>query len=252
VRSRLAAASSGNSYQVWFPLTVYATARLFDVVLILVAARHQVDLPKGPGYGSVASSWDGGWYLRIASHGYPTTIPRDPGGHALQNQWGFYPLYPFIVGAIMGITGAGFMVAAPTLSLLLGAGAVIVMFRLVNQGSGRLAASATVLLTCTYMAAPAMQIAYTESLALLLVCSALLLLRNRRYGWLVLVLAMLALTRGVALAFVPVLAVHGICRYRRIFPLILTSVGKNDVEDSAKARGVNPGWGNVPMRMQEP
>jgi hypothetical protein len=60
-----------------------------------------------------------------------------------------------------------------------------------------------------------MQIAYTESLALLLVCSALLLLRNRRYGWLVLVLAMLALTRGIALAFVPVLAVHGICRYRR-------------------------------------
>jgi hypothetical protein len=214
LRSRIAAASSGNSYQVWFPLTVYAITRLFDVVLILVAARHQVDLPKGPSYGSMTSNWDGGWYLRIAAHGYPSTIPRDPGGHPLQNQWGFYPLYPFIVGAIMGITGAGFTVVAPTLSLLLGAAAVIVMFRLINQGSGRFAASATVLLTCTYMAAPAMQIAYTESLALLLVCSALLLLRNRRYGWLVPVLIMLALTRAIALAFVPVLVVHGISRYR--------------------------------------
>jgi hypothetical protein len=215
LRSRLIVASSGSSYQVWFPLTVYAITRLADLVLILVAARHQVDLPNGGTYGSLASNWDGQWYLSIATHGYPTTIPRDTGGSALQNPWGFYPAYPFIAGAIMRISGLGFTVVAPILSFLLGAGAVIVMFRLINQGSGRFAASATVLLTCTYMAAPAMQIAYTESLALLLVCSALLLLRNRRYGWLVPVLVMLALTRAIALAFVPVLVVHGISRYRR-------------------------------------
>jgi hypothetical protein len=215
MRSRLNAASSKNSYQVWFPLAVYAIARLIDLVLILIAARHQVDLPKTGAYGSVASNWDGQWYRSIATQGYPTTIPRDPAGHALQNQWGFYPLYPFIVGAIMHISGLGFEVVAPLLSFLLGAAAVTVMFRLVNQGSGRFAASATVLLTCTYMAAPAMQIDYTESLALLLVCTALLLLRNRRYGWLVAVLVMLALTRAVSLALVPVLVVHAISRYRR-------------------------------------
>jgi hypothetical protein len=231
LRSRFAAASSHKSYQVWFPLAVYVITRLADLVLILVAARHQIHLsvgatglagykiwepsPASPGYGSVASNWDGQWYLGIATHGYPTTIPRGPGGSALQNPWGFYPAYPFTVGAIMRISGLGFTVVAPILSFVLGAGAMIVMYRLINQGSGRFAASATVLLTCTYMAAPAMQIAYTESLALLLVCSALLLLRNRRYGWLVPVLVMLALTRAIALAFVPVLVVHGISRYRR-------------------------------------
>lgn len=215
----------------WFPLTVYAVVRLVDLVLILIAARHQIALPQGatglagyniwepspasPGYGSVASNWDGQWYLSIASHGYPSTIPRDADGHALQNQWGFYPAYPLFVGAIMRITGLGFMVVAPILSLLLGAAAVTVMFRLINECSGRFAASATVLLACTYMAAPAMQIAYTESMALLLVCTALLLLRHRRYGWLVPVLVTLALTRAVALAFVPVVVVHGISRYRR-------------------------------------
>jgi hypothetical protein len=231
--SRLVATTSHVSYQVWFPLTVYVAVRLVDTILILIAARHQIALPKGatglpgffiwesspatPGYGSVASNWDGQWYFSIASHGYPTTLPRDAGGHALQNQWGFYPAYPLIVGAIMRITGLGFTVVAPILSFLLGAAAVTVMFRLINQGSGRFAASATVLLTCTYMAAPAMQIAYTESLALLLVCTALLLLRNRRYGWLVPVLVMLALTRAVALALVPVLVVHAMSRYRRRF-----------------------------------
>jgi hypothetical protein len=211
--------SAHDSYQVWFPLAVYVAARLVDLILILVAARHQVDLPPGATqratYGSVASNWDGAWYLRIATHGYPGTIPRDAAGHPLQNEWGFYPAYPMVVGAIMRLSGLGFMVVAPILSLLLGAAAVSVMFRLVNQTAGRFAASATVLLTCTYMAAPAMQIAYTESMGLLLVCTALLFLRNRRYGWLIPVLVTLALTRAVALAFVPVLVVHGIARYRR-------------------------------------
>jgi hypothetical protein len=230
LRPRLATARARIGYQVWFPLAVYVVARLIDAVLIVIAARHQIALPRGapglagyniwapsparPGYGSVASNWDGQWYLSIATHGYPSAIPRDAAGHALQNQWGFYPAYPLLVGALMAISGLGFNLVAPALSFLLGAAAVIVMFRLINQGSGRFAASATVLLACTYMAAPAMQIAYTESLALLLVCTALLLLRNHRYGWLVPVLTMLALTRAVALAFVPVLVVHGISRYR--------------------------------------
>jgi hypothetical protein len=203
---------------VWFPLSVYLITRLVDTVFILVAARHQIDLPRGAaflGYGSVASNWDGHWYSSVASHGYPTAIPRDPAGHALQNQWGFYPTYPFLVGAIMRITGLGFTFVAPMLSFLLGAAAVTVMFRLLSGTLGRFAASATILLACTYMAAPAMQIAYTESLALLLLCTALLLLRNRRYGWLIPVLITLALTRAVALAFVSVVIAHGISRYRR-------------------------------------
>ena len=217
VLSRLALPKPRMAYAVWFPLAVYAIARLVDVTLVLIAARHQINLPPGLPYGSVASNWDGQWYLRIATDGYPTTIPRGPSGQALQNQWGFYPAYPLLAGAIMRLSGLSFLAVAPILSLLLGAAAVIAMFRLINQTSGRFAASATVLLTCTYMAAPAMQIAYTESLALLLLCTALLLLRNRRYGWLIPVLVTLALTRAVALAFVPVLVVHGISRYRHRF-----------------------------------
>jgi hypothetical protein len=211
LRSRLVVAASGQSYRVWFPLTVYALTRLIDLVFMLVATRH---LAPGTTYGSLASNWDGHWYMSIANHGYPSTLPRGAGGQVLQNQWGFYPAYPLIAGTIMHLSRLGFAVVAPTLSLLLGAAAVTVMFRLINQGSGRFAASATVLLTCTYMAAPAMQIAYTESLALLLICTALLLLRNRCYGWLVPVLVTLALTRAIALAFVPVLMVHAINRYR--------------------------------------
>jgi len=216
------------SFAIWFPLAVYLATRLVDALFIVITARHQIGLSgivegyhvtlpsiAAPDYPTVASNWDGQWYSSIASHGYPTTIPRDAAGHALQNQWAFYPAYPFVVGGIMAISGLGFIVLAPILSFLLGAAAVTVMFRLINQVSGRFAASATVLLTCTFMAAPVLQIAYTESLALLLVCTGLLLLHNRRYGWLVPVLVMLALSRAIALAFVPVVVVHGVSRYRR-------------------------------------
>ena len=217
-------------FAIWFPLTVYAIARLFDAILILVAARHQIALTAGipglssyklwepsaasPSYGAVASNWDGQWYSSIATLGYPSAIPRDSAGNTLQNQWGFYPAYPFLVGTLMRISGLKFMVVAPILSFLLGAAAVTVMFRMLSQTLGRFAASATVVLVCTYMAAPAMQLGYTESMALLLLCTALLLLRSRRYGWLIPVLITLALTRAVVLAFVPVLVIHGISRYK--------------------------------------
>jgi hypothetical protein len=215
------------SFAVWFPLAVYAATRLIDVIFILIAARHQIELsghimgyqltlpsPASPGYTTVTSNWDGQWYLGIANHGYPLSVPRDTTGHVIQNAWGFYPVFPVLVGMIMRVSGLSFVLAAPILNFLLGAAAVTVMFRLINQVSGRFTASATVVLVCTFMAAPAMQIAYTESLALLLLCTALLLLRNRRYGWLIPILVTLALTRAVALAFVPVLAVHGISRWR--------------------------------------
>ena len=230
------------------PLAVYATTRLIDALFIVLAARHQIALPKGatglagyniwepspasPGYGAVASNWDGQWYFSIATHGYPTDIPRDAARARPAEPMGFYPIYPLLVGAIVRITWARFLHGRPLLSFLLGAAAVTVMFRLISQSSGRFAASATVLLTCTYMAAPAMQIAYTESLALLLVCTALLLLRNRRYGWLIPVLVTLALTRAIALAFVPVLVVHGIYRWRG------RSVDPFPVSDRRRVAGV--------------
>jgi hypothetical protein len=64
------------------------------------------------------------------------------------------------------------------------------------------------------MAAPAMQIGYSESLALLLLVSALLLLRDRRYLAVAVLLLLLALTRPVALALIPVVIAHGVSRWR--------------------------------------
>jgi hypothetical protein len=47
LRPEPATAGSRISYQVWFPLAVYVVARLIDAVFILIAARHQIALPRG-------------------------------------------------------------------------------------------------------------------------------------------------------------------------------------------------------------
>jgi len=114
----------------------------------------------------------------------------------------------------MALTGLDFSVVAPTLSLVLGAAAMVVVFVLIERAVSRRTACACVILTCTFMAAPALQIGYAESLALLLLAGSLLLLRERRYLAVAVLLLLLALTRPVVLAFIPVVLAHGVSRWR--------------------------------------
>jgi hypothetical protein len=210
-----------------FALGVYALTRLFAFAVVVFAGRHQISTPASvlaihrsisttaaPGYWTIVTNWDGQWYRDIATHGYPGFLPQDPTGLMVQNVWGFYPLYPLLVGGLMWATGVSFTVVGPTVSIVLGAAAVVVLFRLVHDALGTKAATIATLLTCTFMSAPVLQAADTESLALLLLCSCLLLLRRRRYAWAALAILLLALTRNVVLAMAPVILLHGLVRWR--------------------------------------
>lgn len=210
-----------------FALGVYALTRLFVVAAVVIAGRHQIAIPaslpeyhssvptgSAPGYWTIMTNWDGQWYGDIATHGYPAVLPVDAAGNVVQNAWGFYPAYPLLVGGLMWVTGLGFTLVGPAVSLILGAVAVVVLFRLVQDALGVTAARTATVFTCTFMSAPALQTAYTESLALLLLCSTLLLLRRRRYVWTVLAILLLALTRNVVLAMAPVVLLHGAVRWR--------------------------------------
>jgi hypothetical protein len=212
---------------VWFPLLVYALTRAADAVFIVLAGRSQILLtwrepsrrlrypsPADPGYGVVASNWDGWWYRYIAEFGYPEQLPIDALGQVPTNPWAFFPLYPMSVRGLMNLTGLPFTTVGPALNLVLGALAILLLHRLLSETLNRFAASVTTLLTCTYMAAPAMQLAYTESLALLLICLALWLLRHRHYAGFALAALALALTRPIALALAPVVVAHWLARRR--------------------------------------
>ena len=210
-----------------FALGVYALTRLFVVAVVLVSGRYQIAVLTGlpehhvwvptdatPGYWTIMTNWDGQWYRDIATHGYPDRLPLGAFGQVVENRWGFYPLYPLLVGALMWVTGLSFTFVGPAVSVVLGAVAVVVLFRLVQDVLGTTAARMATVLTCTVISAPVLQASYTESLALLLVSSCLLLLRRRRYAWMALAIVLLALTRNVVLAMAPVILLHGAVRWR--------------------------------------
>jgi hypothetical protein len=163
-------------FQMWFPLVVYGLSRLIAAAFMVAASSAHKS-----GYAGLATAWDGDWYRLIALQGYPSSLPTGIDGHVEQNAWAFSPVYPLFVRAITSVTGLGFSVVAPALSVVLGAAAMVVIFMLLERAVSRFSACATVVLSCTFMAAPVLQLAYAESLALLLVAGALLLLRQRKY-----------------------------------------------------------------------
>ncbi|QZN87392.1 hypothetical protein K5O09_04360 [Cellulomonas sp. C5510] len=205
-------------------LGVYAAARAFSAVVLLVVARHQAATGwtgAAPGYADYAGlMWDATWYRRIAEGGYPATLPVGADGLVQQNEWAFFPLYPLLVRGVMAVTGGSWAVVAPTVSLLLGAGAVLLVHRTVVRGAPRAVAArpglplATVLLVSVFPTSVVLQVGYTEALALLLVAASLLAVVTRRYGWACLAVLALGFTRAVALPMAVVVAVHALVRWR--------------------------------------
>ena len=208
-------------------LAVYAVSRAVSALFIVVAARAQVAVPASlPSYHStvagqiparyrdVAVNWDAQWYWDIVLHGYPDTA-LGPDGLPVQTSLAFFPLYPMLCRFVGQLTGLDFSVVGPTVSLLLGAAAVVMVYRLVAAAVGADRAFLTVVLLCTTMAAPVFQIAYTESLGLLLVATALYLLQQRRYRWALLPVLLLGLTRNITAVLAAVVLLHWAVRVHR-------------------------------------
>jgi hypothetical protein len=198
-------------------LVVYAATRLFGWVVISRAATHQ--LPSvwtgaHSGYFDMAGLWDAQWYRIIASQGYPLPLPVDAAGVVQQNAWAFFPGFPYTVKAVMALTGLPFSPAAVLTNVVLGACAVVVVLTLLQRVAGRHAGLAGAVLLCAFPSAPALQIAYSEALGLLLVALALLWLVERRYGLTAVVVVLLALTRPVVAPFALVVLVHLVVRWR--------------------------------------
>lgn len=204
-------------------LSLYALTRAFSAVVLVAVAQLQVEnywTGARPSYLQFTGlMWDASWYRGIAEDGYPAELPRGEDGLVQQNPWAFFPLFPMIVRVVMLVTRADWYVVAPLVALALGCAAAVVVRRLVERGAPRAVAArpglplATVALLGLFPTAAVLQVAYTESLALLLVASALLLVVERRYAWASLVVLALGFTRAVALPMAAVVVVHALVRW---------------------------------------
>jgi hypothetical protein len=222
-------------------LLVYGAARLVSAVVFLAVARTQeanLWTPAAPSYPEYTGRmWDADWYRGIAEDGYPVGLPRNADGSVPQNAWAFFPLFPALV---RGLTTAGipWQVAGPTLALLLGAVAMLVVYRVVESAvrlygtaapadpatdspldAGAAWAArlplATVAVLATFASAPVLQVAYTESLALLLLAATLWCLMQRWYLPAIPLVLALGLTRAVALPVAVAVVAHAVGLRRR-------------------------------------
>lgn len=202
-------------------LALYAACRLVTTVVLLAVLPRQVPsgMTGGPDvpvtYWSFTALWDGQWYERIALHGYPDVLPVGPDGHVQQNPWAFYPLFPYLSRAVMRATGVDFPAAGSTVALVCGFGAAVLMGLLLRERIGHRAALVVVVLWASFPASVTLQLAYTESLAMLLLVGYLYALDRSR--WLVAagVAVLVGLSRPIGLPLGLVTLVVVVLRWRR-------------------------------------
>jgi hypothetical protein len=207
------------------PLAIWAVSRAVGALILLVESHRQVAMgvgggiwmnapsPASPGYFTLVTNYDGQYYEQIAQHGYPHVLPPGTDTPVGKNAWAFYPLFPALCRLVMLVTSASFGVAASVVSLLCGALAALLLFRMVSETGGRWVAGVSTLALCLFPAAVLLQTAYTEALALLLILAALWCLRRRWYAAVAGVAVVLALSRPIAPALAAVIALHWLARW---------------------------------------
>lgn len=221
VRNDVVALISRREWMI--PIGIFLISRVITTLYLLIGASRQAALtespayhsfvatPASPGYSTVTMNWDGQWYQEIAENGYPAHVVMDP---PRQTAYAFYPLYPILCRLIMSATRLPFDVAAPLTSTAASATAVVLMYRLFRRRSGMFVSSAAIIALCVFTTSPLLQVSYSESLALLLLVTAMTFLADHRYAAFVAIIMVLALTRPVALPMLIVIAAHFWRRWR--------------------------------------
>jgi len=216
---------TGRFARRWRALPPWAKALLVMLAcelvtaLVLDRAAHFTVLTSagdtGPvSYPGFVARWDSAWYRRIAQLGYPAVVPHLPDGRVAQNPWAFYPLYPAAAAVLMRLG-----IAWPYAPLLISFGSSMASAVLLRSVVARLAGPAVALwsvaLLGSFPAAPVLQLAYSEALALALLLAVLRCLQRGQYWWAVAATLALGLTRPIAVPLGVVVLVHVVRRWRR-------------------------------------
>ncbi|GGN09697.1 hypothetical protein GCM10009721_41990 [Terrabacter tumescens] len=169
-------------------------------------------LPAAPGLGGVLANWDGQWYERIATEGYPTGTES----HSANDTWtwAFPPVFPMSVRLVMALTGLGFPAAAVVLNLVLGGIATALLYALLRAPLGTAMALAGALALNTFVSAPLFTLAYSEPAALVFLLLTIRFTLAHRYAPAFAGVLLLAFTRPVAAPLVLVFAAHALARLR--------------------------------------
>ena len=190
-------------------LLLYAGLRLAQLAAVRLLAPA-----GGPPLRDRLLAWDGGWWVRVATQGYPHGYSYDANGAMLGNGLAFFPLYPLTIWLAHAL-GVPAGLAAVAIAALAGALACVLLYLLAVDLSGPRLGYALVVLFAAQPMSVVLSMGYSEALFSALVLG--MLLAARRGYWLTAGAAGLAaaLTRPTGLAAAVALAVAAALAVRR-------------------------------------
>lgn len=188
----------------FWAISIFLCSRVV-VALGLVFSRKylpitEADWSAGPSWYHQLLQWDSEWYFKIATEGY-----RYNGDPTVQQNIVFYPLYPMLargLAAISGLTSADALLLVSNVAGLL---AIVALFKLVRDEFGDRLALTTVALLSFFPASVLLSAGYTEPLALLLIVSFFLVLKQERYLTAALLAGLAVADRSTGIVLLPVL-----------------------------------------------
>jgi hypothetical protein len=185
-------------------LGIYAGARFISFLFFLAMSAIQEDnywTTARPGYFEFLNIWDVEWYHRIYSGGYPGLLPTNPDGTVQQNNWAFYPAFPFLIRGLNQLTLLDWKYLAPLVATIIGFFFILMVYKIMRLSQSKSVSLWAATLVSVSMASPILQTGYAESLSLFLFAAALYCYLTKRYVWLTVALAVLSLTRPGLIAF---------------------------------------------------
>jgi hypothetical protein len=189
------------------PIAIYLASRVVTYAALGVATT----ISHKSLWGEI-DLWDSRWFIRAASHGWPSHLPTVH-GHIAANTTAFFPLFPLSFRWLADITGISLLTAGAIVSGITGMTAMIAVWALVRHYAGSRGADRATLLLAVFPGAFVFSLVYSEGMTITFIAFGLLALMRRR--WLAAgVLGLLATaTSPVAVAFAVSCA---FCAYREI------------------------------------
>jgi hypothetical protein len=198
--------SAGAARWPWWVqvMVIYVAARLVSAGIFMSAALHQGInpwFPAKPDYWNFINIWDARWYGEVIANGYPSELPVDSAGSVKENTWAFYPLFPVLARTLTAATGISPAASLTVIAMLAGLAASVVVYALFRRRTEHGPALWAVAFFAAFPVSPVLQVPYAESLNILLLASALLLVLRRQYIWAIPVVLAMCLSRPTGVPF---------------------------------------------------
>jgi hypothetical protein len=134
--------------------------------------------PPGHQLFEALGTWDGGWYIHIASHGYTTAL-HPPS--SVTASTAFLPALPVLLRVAQFVTGANMLYTAVLTSFVIGAVASICVWLFVRHLTDTPTADRGTALWCFFPGAVTLSLVYTEGLLVVFAVVCLYALLRKRW-----------------------------------------------------------------------